>query len=51
MWSRPKIHSSESQWRAIPEKHNYYQREKYINKINQIWLELTKLGLTNNTLG
>ena len=32
------------------EKHNYYQREKYINKIDQIWLELTKLGLTNNTL-
>ena len=24
------------------EKHNYYQREKYINKIDQIWKRLTK---------
>ncbi len=31
------------------EKHNYYQREKYINKIEQIWKHLTKLGMTNNT--
>ncbi len=29
------------------EKHNYYQREKYINKLEQIWEELTKLGMTN----
>ena len=32
------------------EKHNYYQREKYINKIEQIWNGLSKLGMTNNTL-
>lgn len=32
------------------EKHNYYQREKYINKIEQIWKRLTKLGMTNNSL-
>lgn len=29
------------------EKHNYYQREKYINKIDKIWDELTKRGMTN----
>ena len=32
------------------EKHNYYQREKYINKIEQIWEELSKLRMTNNAL-
>ncbi|MCR5786109.1 MAG: DUF2075 domain-containing protein [Acholeplasmatales bacterium] len=32
------------------EKHNYYQREKYINKIEQIWKRLTKLGMTNNSI-
>ena len=32
------------------EKHNYYQREKYVNKIEEIWKELSKLGMTNNSL-
>ena len=32
------------------EKHNYYQREKYINKIEQIWKRLSKLGMTNMSL-
>lgn len=32
------------------EKHNYYQREKYINKLEKIWDELTKLGMTNNSI-
>lgn len=32
------------------EKHNYYQREKYINKIEEIWKRLTKLGMTNMSL-
>lgn len=32
------------------EKHNYYQREKYINKIEVIWDELTKLGMTNMSI-
>lgn len=32
------------------EKHNYYQREKYINKIEAIWDELTKLGMTNMSI-
>lgn len=32
------------------EKHNYYQREKYLNKIEQIWKRLTKLGMTNMSL-
>ncbi len=29
------------------EKHNYYQREKYLNKLERIWSELSKLGMTN----
>ena len=29
------------------EKHNYYQREKYINKLEKIWKELSKSGMTN----
>ncbi len=29
------------------EKHNYYQREKYQNKIDFIWEELSKNGMTN----
>lgn len=32
------------------EKHNYYQREKYINKIEAIWDELTRLGMTNMSI-
>lgn len=32
------------------EKHNYYQREKYLNKIDKIWNELSRLGMTNNSL-
>ena len=32
------------------EKHNYYQREKYINKVDDIWENLHKRGLTNNTI-
>lgn len=32
------------------EKHNYYQREKYINKLERIWNELSKLGMTNMTI-
>lgn len=32
------------------EKHNYYQREKYINKLEHIWNELTKFGMTNMSI-
>lgn len=32
------------------EKHNYYQREKYLNKLDSIWDILTKNGMTNMTL-
>lgn len=32
------------------EKHNYYQREKYVNKIEQIWKKLTKLGMTSMSI-
>ena len=31
------------------EKHDYYQREKYVNKLEEIWLELTKYGMTNKS--
>ena len=31
-------------------KHNYYQREKYINKIEKIWEVLTQKGMTNLTI-
>ena len=29
------------------EQHNYYQREKYLNKLERIWSELSKLGMNN----
>ena len=32
------------------EKHNYFQREKYLNKLDSIWDILTKNGMTNMTL-
>lgn len=32
------------------EKHNYYQREKYLNKIESIWKELSKRGMTNMSI-
>ena len=32
------------------EKHNYYQREKYINKLEKIWKELSKSGMTNMSI-
>ena len=32
------------------EKHNYYQREKYINKMDLIWAELSKRGMTNMSI-
>jgi DUF2075 family protein/predicted GIY-YIG superfamily endonuclease len=32
------------------EKHNYYQREKYINKIEKIWQELSRRGMTNSSI-
>ena len=31
-------------------RHNYYQREKYINKIDTIWKKLSQIGLTKNPL-
>lgn len=32
------------------EKHNYYQREKYTNKLERIWNELSNLGMTNMSI-
>ena len=32
------------------EKHNYYQREKYLNKLDIIWKELSRKGMTNKSL-
>lgn len=32
------------------EKHNYYQRDKYLNKLDAIWQELTKRNMTNSSL-
>lgn len=32
------------------EKHNYFDRGRYITKIDQIWTELSKLGMTNNPI-
>ena len=31
-------------------KHNYYQREKYLNKLDIIWKELSLKGMTNKSL-
>ncbi len=30
-------------------KHNYYQREAYLNKVEEIWIELQKLKLANRS--
>lgn len=32
------------------EKHNYYQREKYVNKVDEIWSELNKIGMANKSI-
>lgn len=31
-------------------KHNYYERQKYLNKLEPIWKELKKLNLVNNDI-
>ena len=32
------------------QKHNYYQREKYLNKLNLIWDELSKMKLVDKSM-
>lgn len=45
LFSADNFYKLQNQNKGQSAKHNYYQREKYLNKLEGIWIKLQKLGL------